>query len=156
MSGGAAAGGQFISSIGSLVSGQSQADMLDTQAEIQRRNAGQAIIAAKQNADRQQLIAGKQIGSEEASYGASGVAMTGSVANVLAASAANAELDRQNILYGGQIRAINYENQASMDKISAKNALVGSYYGAAGAAIKGGTQAYAYAGGGGGDTGEDG
>lgn len=139
MSGASGAGGA-IGAIGSLVSGQSQADVLRNQASIQRNNATQAIVASKQNADRQVLISDKQIGSEKEQFAANGVAAdSGSVLNVLAASSANAELDRQTILYGGQVRAINYENQASIDSLSADNALTASYYGAAGSAIKGAT-----------------
>ncbi len=118
-----AVAGQAFSAFGAAQEGQDTGNALDSQARIQRRNAANAIIAAKQDAYKQSLMSAKQYGAAEASYAAGGVASnSGSVLGVLAASAANAELDRQNILYGGDIRALSYQNQASIDESNARRA----------------------------------
>lgn len=130
MSAGAAgmAGGGLLSGIGALEQGSQTAAALKYQATVQTNNANEALEAASLNANRSSIMAAKTIGAAKAGYGSSGVTSdSGSVAAVLGASAANAELDRQNILYGGQIRAINSENQAHMDEVGAANATSASY-----------------------------
>jgi hypothetical protein len=53
------------------------------------------------------------------------------------ASHMNSELDRMNILHGADIRAINYQNQASMDRYGGENAKLGGYWKALGALTMG-------------------
>lgn len=153
MAAGAVAGiaaGYGLSAIGNIVQGQGEASALNYNAQIQQNNATAALISAKLNADKSSLQSNKIIGQAKANYGASGVTSdSGSVLDVIAASSANAELDKQNILYGGQIKAINADNQASLDRISANNALTGSYFGAAGNILKGGATIYGMSSGGG-------
>jgi hypothetical protein len=60
---------------------------------------------------------------------------------VVQASHQNAELDRLNILHGADIRAINYENQAAMDKFGADSAIKGSYWSALGSITGGAVNA---------------
>lgn len=142
MSGGGAIGGAF-QMVGSLMQGQSTADALEHQAEIMRRNAIAAMEAAKFDASKQQVMATKVLGAQSAGYASSGVEQTsGSVLDVIAASAANAELDKQSILHGGELRRINFENQASIDEKAAGNALTASYFGAAAGAAKTGFSIY--------------
>lgn len=139
---GASLGAGGIGAIGALMQGQNTSDTLKYQAQIQTNNANDALVAASINANRNQIMAQKVIGEASAGYGASGVeASSGSVLSVMSASAANAELDRQNILYGGEIRAINARNQAHLDTIGAGNAVTASYFNAlsgfAGGAVRG-------------------
>lgn len=131
--------GTLFGAYGSLMSGKQTSDLLKNQADTQTRNANEALVAAKYNADRESLIATKHLGSMQASYAASGVdASSGSVLAVMAASAANAELDRQQILHGGQLRAVNYTNQASLDRLGAGHALQASYFNALSSVVAGG------------------
>lgn len=126
------AAGGLLGAYGAFTQGQETADVLERQASIQRQNAIQSIIASKINADRSSLLATKAIGQEAAGYSAAGVdTNSGSVLAVLGASAANAELDRQNILHGGQIRAMNYTNQANLDDLGADHSIKASYFNAA-------------------------
>lgn len=119
---GAAAGG-LLSAYGAIKGSEDQAETLDQQADIQRRNAQNALIAAKLNADKTMMQFHKIQGQDIANYGASGVsAESGSVLATLASNVESAELDKQNILYGGQIRATNFENQASIDETAADRA----------------------------------
>jgi hypothetical protein len=137
------AAGEGIQAIGDISAGQAKAQALRASAEVQRRNAAEAIEASQFDAARQGIIASQKIGAATAAYGASGVAGdSGSVMNVTAAAHANAELDRLNILHGGDIRAINYRNQASMDETAAQNSELAGYIGAVGSAFGGAGKFY--------------
>ncbi len=135
--------GSLFGAYGSIVQGQQTSSLLDNHAREQRQNATLAVQAAQYNANRQQILSGKRIGAETAAFGASGVTMdSGSVLSVLGDSAASAELDRLNIIHGGDVRAINYQNQASLDEYAAKNALQASYWNAASSIAMGGSKAF--------------
>ena len=146
-----------LGAVGAISQGAQTAATLRYQAQVQRNNADEALTAASLNANRQSIQAAKLIGAAKAGYGASGVsADSGSVMSVIAASAANAELDRQNILYGGEIRSINSMNQAHMDEIGATSAVNASYLNAATNLLTVGGQMYSQnMGGGGGASGAD-
>lgn len=145
--------GMGFQAYGSIIKGQQTSDLLDNQAATQRRNATQAIMAAKFNADRQSMIATKHIGAMTAGYSASGVDMTsGSVLATIGASSANAELDRLNIIHGGDIRAVNFENQASLDELGARHAIQASYFNALSSMVAGGAGMMGNSTGGGGGT----
>lgn len=132
MSSGAAAG-EGISGIGDLIGGQSSSNALQMQADLQMKNAAEAEAQGAVDANKSSLISGHQIGSEVASFGASGVTSnSGSVQAVLSASASNAEMDRLNILHGADIRSIQYQNQASMERMGAASAKQGSMFSAGG------------------------
>ncbi len=135
--------GSGTQAVGALIAGQQQSNALDTSAEIQRRNASEAKAAGEFNAHRQELIAGQKIGTTEAAFGASGISTdSGSALDVLMMAHTNAELDRLNILHGADIKAINYQNQASMDELGAKQTLQGSYFNAFSSVVMGGGKAY--------------
>lgn len=128
---------------GALIQGQAQANALDRAAEIERNNAALDIKTGEANAALSAIRSNKQIGSITAAYGANGIASdSGSALAVLAASTSNAELDRQNIMHGAKVRAVNYENQAVMDEIGAKSALQGSYFNAISSVMMGGSKAF--------------
>lgn len=142
--------GAFMSMIGagtkaygSILSGRQTQAAYDFNAKLMEQNKNEAMISAKLNADKQQAQFVKIQGAAKASYGASGVESTsGSVIDILAANAANAEMDKQNILYGGMIKATNFANQASMNKRSGKNAMQAAYWNAAGAGMEGAKDLY--------------
>lgn len=141
--------GNGFQAYGDILQGNQTGNALRYQASIQQQNAKNALMAAALNANKQQMTTTRTIGAATASYGASGVENnSGSVQAVLGASAANGEMDRQNILYGGQIRAINSENQASMDNYSANNAISAGYFNAVAGVLTAGGQMMAQGSGG--------
>jgi hypothetical protein len=79
-----------------------------------------------------------------AGYGASGVTMEGSPMDVLEASAATAELDRQNILYGGGLRTQGYQSTAGLELMRGQNAETGSYLSAGSSLLSGAAKAGAF------------
>lgn len=135
--------GSTFGAIGDIYQGQAQSDALTRAATIQRQNAALDIESSQANADRQSIMANQKIGAATTGYAASGVtADSGSAMAVLAASHANAELDKQNILHGGIVRATNYNNQAAMDETGAESASKGSYLNAISSIVMGGSKAF--------------
>ncbi len=125
--------GGAISAYGQIQQGKSTSDSLKAQANNLDQQAAEAEQKGAFDAMRQQLVSGAKIGESVAAYGAAGVtSQSGSVLDVVQASHQNAELDRLNILHGADIRAINYQNQASMDRFGAESAIKGSYWSALG------------------------
>lgn len=130
--------GAGISAYGDIQQGNMTSDSLNEQARNLTSQAVEAQQKGQYDAMRQQLVSEHKIGTSIASYGASGVtASSGSMLDVVQASHQNAELDRLNILHGADIRAINYQNQASMDRYGADSARMGAYWKALGAMTMG-------------------
>lgn len=113
---------------GALYTGRATSDTLGAQAEINEANAELALEQGDYNSFRQGMKVSQHLGAIRAAYGGSGVAAgSGSVLAVLQASAMNGELDRQNIIHGAQVRAINYRNEAVLERAGASNAMTASY-----------------------------
>lgn len=126
-------GGPF-NAYGSIVQGGMTSDSLNNQAGLADANADEAERQGQYNATKQGLVSAQKIGTSVASYGANGVTQSsGSVENVIGASNANAEMDRLNILHGADVKALNYHNQALLDRFGANSAKLAGYWGAAGA-----------------------
>jgi hypothetical protein len=145
-----AAYGGYISAAMSAVSAVSQAQQQKSAAKYNQKVAENQAIAARQqaasNAEMQRRSSAKKIGSMQAAYAASGVSLEGSALDVLEESARNAELDRQNILYGGELRAMGSESTAALEKSRGDNAMSSGYLSAAGSLFKGASVAYGSAG----------
>ena len=129
--------GTAFSVIGALNQGQQAADAARYNAAVAQNNATAARQQAAANAEAQARRARQQIGSMRAAYGASGVSLEGSPLDVIEASAAAAEMDRQNILYSGELRAGGYESTAGLELMRGDNARTGSYFSAGSALLKG-------------------
>lgn len=122
-----------VNAAGAIMQGQMTSSSLQNQANLQTAQAAEAESAGQYNATRESMLASQKIGTSVAAYGASGVSSnSGSVQDVLAASAANSELDRLNILHGADVKATNYSNQAALDRYGADSALLGSQWQAMG------------------------
>jgi len=104
--------------------------------EIMQRNAIVANQQASANALEQQRATQQRLGAVAAAYGAAGVE-GGSTSDVLAMSAANGELSRQNIIYEGNMKAAGYTTQAQLDTGAASTALTQGNEKATGAALSG-------------------
>jgi hypothetical protein len=111
--------GTVVSAVGSIASGLSASKADSYNAQIAEQNAMIARNNAEYMALKQQREARLRIGAEEAGYGASGITTEGSPLDVLESSTRNAELDRQAIIYQGQVRAAGYEDQATLDSMRA-------------------------------------
>lgn len=131
--------GSVISAGLSAVSAISQAGQQKAAAKYNQKVAENQAIGTRQeaaaNAEKQRRQAAKTIGSMEATYAASGVSLEGSPLEILEQSARNAELDRLNILWGGETRAQGYENTAKLEKARGSNAMASGLLSAAGAGM---------------------
>ncbi len=124
--------------IGSLQAGQANAAVANFNAGVARQNAA----AARQEAAADEIAQRKEgvlrLGAIRAAYGASGVVGNeGSPLDVLANSAATAELDALNIRYKGERRALGFEQTASLDSMRAKTARTAGLAGAGAAILTG-------------------
>lgn len=131
-----------VSAIGAISAGNAQADAYRYQAQVADQNATAARQQAQTAALIQQEQAKRTMGATIAAYGASGIAMEGTPLDVLANSASQAERDRQQIIYKGEMQAAGYNNQAEMDRSSASNAQSQGYMKATGLLIGGAAKAY--------------
>lgn len=136
-----AGAGLGLSAFGAYQSGQNQAAAAQASAQAQAANAAAATYNAQiadQNAQimrdqeaaavaSQQRDAARTIGAMIAGYGASGVqGDTGSPLDVLADSARTAELDKLTLQYNYELKARDYNNQATLDRMNAANGLAAS------------------------------
>lgn len=138
--------GSAIGSVGDLYTGNAQATALQTQATQNQRNAQLALEQGQYDSMRVGMQVAQKVGAIHANYGASGVESTsGSVLDVLNASAINGEMDTQNILKGAQVKAINFENEASMENLGAQNAKTASYFNALSSLTMGSGKAFGQA-----------
>lgn len=133
--------GTAFSVLGALNQGQQAKSAAEYNAAVANNNA----IAAKQQAEAkaaaQQRKARLQIGSIRAGYGASGVGLEGTPMDVLEQSASMAELDRQNILYGGTLESQGYQATAGLELMRGDAAETGSYFSAGSALLSGAAKA---------------
>ena len=114
--------GGLMGAMGAQAQGQSQAMAQQFNADIAGRNAGLAREAAATDAAMLELQTRMHLGSIRAAYGASGVTAAGSPLDVLEMSVANAERDRQQILYKGELKALGYEDTRTLSLFGADSA----------------------------------
>jgi hypothetical protein len=119
--------GTAMSVIGALQQGQQAKQSAEYNAAIARNNAIASQQQSAANAAAQQRKARMQMGTMRAGYGASGIGLEGSPMDILEQSAAMAELDRQNILYGGTLRTQGFTNTANLEEAAGENAESASY-----------------------------
>lgn len=129
--------GTVVSVMGVLNQGQQAKQAAEYNAAVARNNAIAARQQAAANAAAQERKSRQQIGAMRAAYGASGVGLEGSPIDVLENSAAMAELDRQNILYAGTLKAQGYESTAGQELMRGENAVTSSYFAAGSALLSG-------------------
>lgn len=122
--------GGLVQAHGIQREGEAQAQASEFNARTAEQNATQTVLQAAQEERRIRTLGRKEIGSIEASYGASGV-VGGSSIDVLAESLANLELDALNVKYGGETAARNYRNQATYERYRGKEARASAQIGAA-------------------------
>lgn len=125
-----------FTAVSAIQQGQAAKKTGQYNAAVATRNAGIARDQAGADAAAQQRLAVQKIGAARAGYAASGVTAEGSPLDVLSMSAANAELDKQNILYKGELRAMGYKESGALDLARGKAAATKGFVNA-GAALFG-------------------
>lgn len=132
-----------VSAISAIRQGQAAKASADYNATINTQNAQisrqEAIDQARQQ-DRENYL---RLGAIRAGQGHSGgTGDAGSVLDVLGDTAAQGELERQNIIYRGELKARGFTNTASLDTASGENAQSASYMKAGSELLGGAADAY--------------
>lgn len=129
--------GTAISAVGSIAQGQQAAASADAQARAYEQQAvadqQAAAFEGQRERRRQELLQA----NARAQVGASGVALSGSPSEVLAANAREGELDIQAIRYSSQLRQNNLRTQADISRFQGKQAKTAGYINAASSVVSG-------------------
>ncbi len=124
--------GGVAAAVGTYQQYQSQAAADEYNANSKRQQAIQVEAQATEAARLSRVRSAAFIGQQRANYGASGVsAASGSVHDVLASSATNAEMDALNIKHQGDMAAYNLNVSADRDDDSAEGAREAAGWGVA-------------------------
>jgi hypothetical protein len=89
-------------------------------ANVADRDAGVALDQAGAAQLRQARVARNTMGAMRAAYGAAGVTVEGSPLDVLEASASQAELDQQTIMYNAKLKVAGLTDTANLAKYASK------------------------------------
>jgi len=116
-------GGQLLQGIQGFQQAKAQSKILKQQAASERKSA--EFEAAQQRKQTKRLLA-KQI----TQFSKSGVRVTGSALDVIAATAAERELEALAIQFGGEVRGTAAESQAALESQRAGQELLGGAIGA--------------------------
>lgn len=137
---GAMVGGGLLSAYAAQENAKAQRDADFFNAGIAEQEAVVSRRQAEQSAELNRRDGVKTIGSMRANFGASGLT-GGNEFDVLEESAGRAELDRQTILYQGELKARGYQNTATLDRFSGRNAIVQGNFQSASAILTGASNA---------------
>jgi hypothetical protein len=135
-----------VSAIGAIQQGKAAKAAADYNATISIQNAQIARADAAAMAGQQDRENYLRLGAIRAAQGKSGGEVgEGSVLDVLGDTAAQGELEKQNIIYQGEQRARGFTNTATLDTFSGKQAQTAGYMKAGSELLSGGANAaYAY------------
>jgi hypothetical protein len=129
--------GSAVSAGGALMQGKQAQAMAEMQAQVYKRQALQESQASAYERDRERHRQELAQSAARAQAGASGVALTGSPAEVLSANARQGELDVQAMRYGTQLRSNALNTQAGISQFSGKQARQASYIAGASTLLSG-------------------
>lgn len=113
--------GAITSANAQAASQQSAANAADYNAEVARQKASVAFQQGNANEEAQRRQAAMVMGKQAAATAQSGVDLSsGSALDLYKQSATNAELDALNIRYGAQLQAQGFQQQGTLDTLSAQ------------------------------------
>lgn len=135
--------GAVIGAVNAIRQGQAAGAAAEYNAAVNRQNAEIAMRNARSEAAQQDRENYLRLGAIRAAQGRSGGTMEGSALDVLADTAAQGELERQNIMYRGALAARGFTNTAALDEFSGDNARTGGYLRAGSELLSGVAGAYA-------------
>lgn len=122
--------GAAIGIAGTIASANAQSQSYKTQAAYADR---QAVMTDQKGAYEGARVSDqndRKLADIRGQYLSSGIALDGSVSDVLLDSATQASLDEQAIKYGTQVQKDNLKFEAGMARMNAKNAMAGGILGA--------------------------
>lgn len=125
-------GGLAVSVAGAIAGGQQQAAANRYNARVAENAAAASRQQAAVEVARQRRRVNLLMGSQRAATAGSGVTAEGSPLLVMSDTAAQGEYDAELIRYGGEVGATQDFAQAAADRVAARQARLGSYFGAGG------------------------
>lgn len=132
-----------MSAVSAMQQGQAAKSAANYNAQINLQNATITRQQAAQQAAQQDRENYLRLGAIRAAQGATGGrGDAGSVLDVLADAASQGELERQNILYQGELAARGYTNTAQLDTFSGANAARSGYLKAGSELLAGAANSY--------------
>lgn len=136
--------GAAVSAVGAYEQGQQQKKTLNYEAATAKNQANNAADVAGANAIANQRTQRMQMGNAAAALAQSGQGFDGTGLMGLRQSGINAELNTENIQYGGVQQNVAGMNQAALDTSGANYAGQNSYMSAAGQLFSGAGSMYRY------------
>jgi hypothetical protein len=131
----ALAAGGVLNTFGSISQGNTAKAAGDYNANIAEAEANQVEQQTAEDERRFRLQTKKELGAIRAGYGASGVTSEGSPEEILAESAAAAELDALTLRYKGAVKAKSLRDEARLQRFYGKQGRIAGYLGAGGSAL---------------------
>lgn len=135
--------GTAVTVVSAIQQGKAAKRAADYNAQVAQQNAMLAREQAQANAriaDRRNRL---RLGAIRAAQGASGgAAGEGSVLDVLGDVATQGELEKQQILYSGEVQARGYSNEATLSRMKGKSASAAAKLKAGSALLSGASQGY--------------
>lgn len=112
--------GGVVSGIGAAMGAKAQAASLDAQADMKDRQAIMEREAGGVQAQRVQDQVNRTAGAQRAGFAGSGIALTGSAADVVLETAEEGALDVATVRWNSALRADNLKYEAKIDRMNAK------------------------------------
>lgn len=112
----------LVSGIGAAQQANAQAASFESQAEFERRQADIELETGAYRAERRQDEVDRALGTQRAQYGASGLALSGTPADVIAESAQEGALDVAAIRWNSGLAAGNQRFRAQISESNARDA----------------------------------
>ncbi len=135
--------GAAMSAIGAIQQGKAAKAAADFNVKVGEQNAAISRQNAADQARQQERETYMRLGAVRAAQGASGgAAGEGSVLDVIGDVAAQGELEKQQIIYRGELAARGYQNTATLDAFSGETAQKSSYWKAGAELLSGASKAY--------------
>lgn len=141
----ASAAGTVVSAVGAIQQGNAAKAAAQYNATVARQNAEAARADAAANAARQERAARIRRGQNIAAAAASGVALEGSVLDIMEDNAIEEELDRLTILQRGEVDAAGLLAGAGMQDIRGRAAQRAGFMSAGATLLSGASSTYQYA-----------
>lgn len=121
--------GSVMSAIGAIQQGQAAKSAAEYNATIAMQNAEIARSNARAKAQQQERETYLRLGSIRANQGASGgTANEGSVLDVIGDVAAQSELEKQQIIYQGELQARGFQNEATLETFAGDTKQTAGYW----------------------------
>ncbi len=132
-----------VSAVGAIQQGKAAEAAANFNATVAQQNAQIVRTQAKADARQSERETYLRLGAIRAAQGKSGgAAGEGSVLDILGDTAAQGELEKQDIIYRGELRARGFTNDATLDIAQGKAAKTAGYLKAGTDLLSGGVNAY--------------